>query len=246
MKRKRLIYGRSPVLGAIQSGESIDKVLVQKGQDLDFIKELRDLCKPGGVPIQMVPDYKLNKLVRKEHEGVIAIPAATKYYRIEDVLPMIYERGETPLLLALDGVTDVRNVGAIVRTAWGAGVHALIVPDSETAQLGEDAMRASAGTLASLTVCRHQSIHGAVKYLTLNGVKTLCASSKAEAALSNQDLKDPVCLVLGDEDRGVSKPVERICDTVVRLPILNHLDSYNVSVAAGMMLYEVMQQRAAS
>jgi 23S rRNA (guanosine2251-2'-O)-methyltransferase len=243
MKNREVIAGIDNVISALRDGKPLSKILIRKGLSLDVISDLRSLSKQFGIPMQIVPDQKLDKLARGKHQGVAALASIVSYYRLEDVLPMIYERGEVPLFLALDGVTDVRNVGAIARTAFGAGVHGLIVPPTGTAPLGADAEVASAGTLSKVTVCRQPSIHGAVSYLQLNGIKVCCAHSKGKRAAHEVDLTHPACLVVGDEETGVSAAVLKKADELIRLPISAELDSYNVSVAVGMLLYEVMRQR---
>ena len=245
MRSGRFIISFEAIARALSEGKAISKILIQKGLPLDVIADIKTLSKRADVPIQMVPVEKLDRLARGKHQGVIAIRSAVNYYRLESVLPMVYERGEVPLFLALDGVTDVRNVGAIARTVFGAGVHAMIIPSTGTAPLGDDAQTASSGTLSKITVCRHPSIHGAVSYLHLNGIKICSADSSGTVMASEVDFRDPVCLVIGDEEEGVSKAVKSKSDQVIRLPISRELDSYNVSVAVGMLLYEVMRQRGA-
>lgn len=238
------VYGLRNVLAALAEGKPVSKILIAKDLTLDQVAELKPAARQARVPIQMVPPEKLDRLARGKHEGVVAFLSAVSYYRIEDVLPMIYERGEVPLFLALDGVTDVRNVGAIARTVFGSGVHALIIPEKGTAPLGLDAEIASSGTLSRITVCRQESIHGAITYLQLNGIKVCCADSRAKVLVEDVDLTDPVCLVVGDEDKGVSPAILKKADELIKLPISDALDSYNVSVASGMLLYEVMRQRS--
>lgn len=237
-----MLRGFQAVVAAMAGGKPLSKILVAKGTPLDDIEEMKRAARNLRVPIQMVPVEKLDRITRG-HGGVVGLLSAVNYYRIEDVLPMIYERGEVPLFLALDGVTDVRNVGAIARTAFGAGVHALVIPEKGTAPMGRDAEEASSGTLSKVTVCRHESIHGAVSYLQLNGIKVCCADSKAKTPIADVDLGVPTCLVVGDEEKGASAAILKKADELVKLPISTELDSYNVSVAVGMLLYEVMRQR---
>lgn len=244
MRKTDLIRGFDAVVEALIAGQALSKILVRKDASLDSLAEIRKLSRRTEIPIQVVPGEKLDRMTPGKTFDVIALKSAVNYYRIEDVLPMIYEKGEVPLFLALDGVTDVRNVGAIARTAFGAGVHALIIPATGTAPLGSDAHVASSGMLSKITVCRHPSIHGAVSYLQLNGIKVCCADSKASVAITDVDLKVPVCIVVGDEELGVSAAILKKAEELVKLPIAAQLDSYNVSVAVGMLLYEVMRQRS--
>jgi 23S rRNA (guanosine2251-2'-O)-methyltransferase len=238
-----LIFGRHPVVDAIQAGASIDRIYLQQGTRGDFEKEIRILCKQNDVPLQYVPKERLNKMVKGNHQGIVGYLSLLTYYRLEDVVPTIYEKGETPLILLLDGVTDVRNFGAIARSAEVCGVHALVVPKSGTALINADAIKTSAGALTRMTVCRENSLITAVELLQNSGIQVFASDLKGKKYLFDLDLKVPVALVLGSEDEGVqlailSKVTERFA-----IPQKGETDSFNVSVAAGIMLYEVLRQR---
>jgi 23S rRNA (guanosine2251-2'-O)-methyltransferase len=239
----QIIYGRHPVADAIRSGTPIDKVILQQGIRGEMEKELRHLCKAEGIPLQVVPKERLNKMVRGNHQGVIALQSFVRYYRLEDVLPGIYEESEVPLLLLLDGVTDVRNFGAIARTAEALGAHALVIPQKNSAQINAEAMKASAGALAKIPVCRESSLAVAIDYLRLSGIRVLASSLEAEVPLYALDLKAPAAFILGAEGEGISPALMRQADERFIIPQLGTTDSLNVSVAAGMMLYEAMRQR---
>ncbi len=238
-----IIYGRHPVADALRSGTPIDKVMLQQGIRGEMEKELRQLCREEGVPLQVVPKERLNKIARGAHQGVVALQALVRYYRLEDVLPGIYERSETPLIVLLDGVTDVRNFGAIARTAEAAGAHALVISQKNSAQINAEAMKASAGALAAIPVCRESSLVTAIEYLQLSGIRVLAGSQQASKPLYELDLRRPAAFILGAEGEGISPAVARAADELFVIPQKGRTDSFNVSVAAGMMLYEAMRQR---
>ncbi len=239
-----LLYGRHPVVDALKSGVSLDKVMLQQGIRGEMEKELRQLCKAAGIPLQVVPKDRLKRLASgQNHQGVLAFQALVKYYRLEDILPGIYERSETPLLVLLDSVTDVRNFGAIARSAEVMGAHALVVPQKNTALINAEAMKASAGALNTIPVCRETSLMAAVEYLQLSGIQVLASDLQAEQPLSELNLRGPVAFVLGAEGEGISAPIARQADTTFIIPQSGQTDSLNVSVAAGMMLYEAARQR---
>jgi len=239
----KFIYGRHPVLDALQAGVSIEKVFLQQGIRGELEKELRHLCKSEGIPLKVIPKDRLNRMVSGNHQGVVASQALIRYYRVEDVLPGIYERSEIPLLLLLDGITDVRNFGAIARTAEVCGAHALVVPQKNSAQINAEAMKTSAGALSHIPVCRETSIVAAIEYLQLSGIRVLASSLHSSHSIYELDLSQPVAFVLGAEGEGISRAVERAADQHFIIPQKGKTDSLNVSVAGGMMLYEAMRQR---
>ena len=238
-----IIYGRHPVVDALRSGTPIEKVMLQQGIRGEMEKELRHLCRDENVLLQVVPKERLNKIVRGNHQGVIALQALIRYYRLEDVLPGIYEKSETPLIVLLDGVTDVRNFGAIARTAEASGAHALVIPQKNSAQINAEAMKTSAGALATIPVCRESSLIAAIEFLQLSGIKVLASSLEATKPLYELDLRQPAAFILGAEGEGISPAVARAADEQFVIPQKGTTDSFNVSVAAGMMLYEAMRQR---
>lgn len=243
MANTDLIYGRHPVLEALQSGSPVDKVFLQQGTSGPFEKELRHLCRDLEVPMRVIPRDRLQRMVRGNHQGVVAVLAAVAYQSLENVLPHVFETGEAPLFLVLDGVTDVRNLGAIARSAEVTGAHALIVGLKNSAGLSGDAVKASAGALLRLPVCREKSVVGAITYLQNSGVRVLASDLSGEQALHECELRGPTAIVLGSEGEGISQAVARQADVRFRLPQVGTLNSFNVSVAAGIMLYEVMRRR---
>lgn len=245
-KSKDLIYGRHPVLEALQSSQPVDKVYLQQGTRGDFEKELRHLCKDLEVPMTIIPQSKLQRMVARgqNHQGVVAQLAAAAYQKIEDVLPFIYEQGQNPLLLLLDGVTDVRNLGAIARSAEVCGAQAIIIPQKNSAGLTGDAVKSSAGALSRIPVCREKSLVNTVELLQQSGVCVVASDLKADKFLHELDLDQPLCLVLGAEGEGISQGVARAADITFKIPQAGELNSFNVSVAAGILLYEAMRARS--
>ena len=243
MKQSDVIYGRHPVLEALAAGQPVDKVYLQQGTRGEFEKELRQACKLHDVPMTLVPPAKLQRMVRGNHQGVVAQIAAAAYQKVEDVLPHIYERGESPLLLLLDGVTDVRNLGAIARSAEVCGAHALIIPQKNSAGLTADAVKSSAGALSRIPVCREKSLVNTVELLQMSGVRVIASDLAAEADLRTISLTGPLCIVMGAEDEGISTGVGRAADLTFRIPQVGELNSFNVSVAAGILLFEAMKAR---
>ncbi|CAH1001347.1 Putative TrmH family tRNA/rRNA methyltransferase [Neolewinella maritima] len=243
-QREDLIYGRHPVLEALAAGQPVDKVFLQQGTRGEFEKELRQACKLHEVPMTLIPQAKLQRMVRGTHQGVVAQLAAAAYQRIEDILPQVYERGETPLFLLLDGVTDVRNLGAIARSAEVCGAQTIIIPQKNSAGLTADAVKSSAGALARIPVCRHKSMVNTVEFLQLSGVQVVASDLNAERYLHEVSLSGPLCIVMGAEDEGISEGVARKADTTFKLPQAGILNSFNVSVAAGILLFEAMRARS--
>lgn len=239
-----LIYGHHPVVEAIEAGKAVEKVFFQQGLRGDLEKEIRRLTKAHGIPLQVVPREKLNKLVRGNHQGVAAWLALVEYQLIEDILPQAYESGQTPLLLLLDGITDVRNFGAICRSAFCAGAQAVVVPQSGSAPANEDAMKASAGALARVPLCRVRSLFSTVEWLQQSGVQVVATALTEQAEpIFDLDFSLPTAILLGSEDQGVHPKLLRMADRVARIPQAAGFDSLNVSVAAGIALYEALRQR---
>ena len=242
-ERNDIIYGRHPVLEALNSGQPVDKVFLQQGTRGEFEKELRNLCKAHEVPFTIIPQAKLGRMTRGNHQGVVAQMAAAAYQKVEDLIPHLYERGVTPLLLLLDGVTDVRNLGAIARSAEVCGAHGIIIPRKNSAGLTADAVKSSAGALLRLPVCREKSLVNVVETLRMNGIQVIASDLQAEGYLDELELTGPLCIVMGAEGEGISEGVGRAADVRFRIPQAGELNSFNVSVAAGILLYETMRKR---
>ncbi|HNL38811.1 MAG: 23S rRNA (guanosine(2251)-2'-O)-methyltransferase RlmB [Saprospiraceae bacterium] len=239
-----LIYGHHPVVEAIRSGRPVEKVFFQQGIRGDLEKEIRHLTKQHDIPLQVVPRERLNKMVRGNHQGVAAWLALVEFQQLENVVPHLFEQGLTPLLLLLDGVTDVRNFGAICRSAYCLGVHAVVVPTSGAAPANEEAMKASAGALAKVQICRVKSMFSAVDWLKASGFQVVAtALTERSVPLMEVDFSAPTAVILGSEDQGVHPKLLGMADQVTKIPQAVDFDSFNVSVAAGIVLYEAVRQR---
>lgn len=246
MEDKQLIYGLRPVMEAIKAGKEIDKIYVQKGLQGTLFSQLRTLIAQSEQRInaQFVPVEKLDRLTgRKNHQGVVAQLPAIEYSDLEEIIERVGSRGGQPFLLLLDGVTDVRNLGAIVRSAECAGVHALILPRQSTAPINQDAIRTSAGALLRLPVCRCENAKTLLNTVKSYGITTYAASEKASESYLAMNGREGVMIIMGSEEKGISPSLLRACDSLVSIPIKGEIESLNVSVAAGIMLYEVVRQR---
>ena len=237
------VFGRHPVIEAINSGKTIDKVLLQQDAAGEMAREIRKLCKEKFIPLQMVPKERLNRFVRGNHQGVMCWISLIEYQRLEDVLPAIYERSEVPMILLLDGITDVRNFGAIARSAEVLGAQAIVIPRKKSAQITPDAIKTSAGALLEIPVCREPSIIAAMEFLQQSGVQVFASDLKSRWEMKDVDFSTPCALVIGAEDRGVSRSLLKVVDKTFIIPQTGKTDSLNVSVATGIMLYEAMRQR---
>lgn len=238
-----LIYGIRPVIETIKAGKELDKVFIQKGLRGEHFIELYALIKEMSVPVQHVPIEKLNRLTRKNHQGIVAFVSAVTYQPIEEVVQMVFEKGEIPLILILDGVTDVRNFGAIARTAECAGVHAILIPTQGSAQINADAMKTSAGALNNIPVCRTLNLSQSIDYLKNSGLQLVAATEKAEKQMYDIGYELPTAIIVGSEDDGISPSYLKKCDQLVSIPISGQTASLNVSVAAAVMIYEAVRQR---
>lgn len=239
-----IIYGKHPILDAFKAGISIDKVFIQEGTHGELEIEMRKACKSANVPMQFVPKERLNSITRQNHQGVIAfISTLPQYYSLKEIFPTILEREEMPLLLLLDGVTDVRNFGAIARSAEAMGVHAIVVPQKGAALVNAEAMKASAGALAHIPVCRETSLSVVLDFLALNDVQVVAADLRAGKPLHRVDFRQPTAILQGAEGAGVSKHLLMRVDDSFIIPMCGEVDSFNVSVATGITLYEAIRQR---
>ncbi len=237
------IFGTRVVIEAIRAGQPIDKVLIRNGLSNELFGELYQTIKDYKVPFQYVPGEKLDRITRKNHQGIIALISPVEFYRLEDLLPWIYERGEEPFLLILDQVTDVRNFGAIVRSCECAGVHGVIIPEKGSARVGEDAMKTSAGALNHVPVCRVPSLSSAADFLHQSGLRLIASTEKTDCLYTGTDMKGPLAIVLGSEESGISPEMLRKADELAKIPVMGKIGSLNVSVAAALMVYEALRQR---
>ena len=237
-----IIFGIRPVAEAIEAGKQIERIYMRKGADGQLINDLKDLCYRHRLHIQEVPVEKLNRLTRGNHQGVVAQIAAIEYVPVEDIFERVPD-DETPLIVIFDGITDVRNFGAIARSAECAGAHGLIVPLKNSAPVNADAIRSSAGALTSIPVCRVGSIRNTIKMLQNEGYTVVAATEKSRKLLYDADFTRPTAIVLGNEERGVSKEVLKLCNEQLAIPMIGHIESLNVSAAAAVLLFEVVRQR---
>ncbi|MFO7668508.1 MAG: 23S rRNA (guanosine(2251)-2'-O)-methyltransferase RlmB [Bacteroidales bacterium] len=237
------IFGIHAVREALSAGKDIDKVLIRRGAGSDLFKELLAELRQFEIPVQQVPVEKLNRITRKNHQGVIAWLSQVTYSNISSILPAVYESGNDPLILLLDGVSDVRNFGAIARSAECAGVHAIVIPFSGSAAINSDAIKTSAGALHRIPVCRERDLVTATRFLRDSGVKLFAATEKADEVIYNADLTGPAGIIMGSEERGVSNSLLKETDHWVSIPMKGSISSLNVSVAAGIILFEAVRQR---
>lgn len=239
-----LIYGRHPVADAIRAKKGFEKVYFQLGLRGEMEVEFRHLCRDAGIPLSIVPTERLNALTNgANHQGVVGFLSVVEYQSLENLLPMLFEDGKTPLLLLLDGVTDVRNVGAIARSAEVLGAHALVLPLQGSAALNADAMKTSAGALARLPICRAKTLSAALDLLAASGVRVVAGDLKATTPMHQIDFREATAILIGSEDKGVSPALLQRVDERFIIPQIGQSDSLNVSVATGIMLYEASKQR---
>jgi 23S rRNA (guanosine2251-2'-O)-methyltransferase len=243
---QNMLIGMRPLTEAIAAGSTFDKVLIQKGLRGDLFKEVRQLLQDHGIPFQLVPEEKLSRITPKMHQGIVAFVSPIEFGDLSECLAGVYESGATPKFLMLDSVTDVRNFGAISRTAEAMGFHAVIVPEKSSAAINEDAIKTSAGALFNIPVCRTGSLINTARFLQEAGLKLMAASEKGKTAPYEVNLTGPICVIMGNEEKGISNDLIRIAEELVSIPMLGKTMSLNVSVAAGMLMYEINRQRALS
>lgn len=244
MSKEDYIFGLRAIIEAIEAGKNIDKVLIKRDLNGDLAHELISKIKEYGIVSQKVPVEKLNKITMKNHQGAIALLSPVEYFRLESLVPLFFEEGRNPFLIILDGLTDTRNFGAIARTAECAGADAIVIPERGSVSVTPDAVKTSAGALLHIPVCRVRSVVDAVKYLRNCGYSIVGATEKTDRNYTDSDYTVPVGIVMGAEDTGISNDVLRACDSLGAIPILGKIGSLNVSVAAGVMMYEVVRQRS--
>lgn len=238
-----MIFGVRAVIEAIEAGKEIDKILVKRDMQSDLSKELFAALKGTLIPVQRVPVERINRITRKNHQGVVAFISAITYQHIEDLVPTLFEAGKSPLLMMLDGLTDVRNFGAIARTCNCAGVDAIVIPARNSVSVNADAIKTSAGALHTLPVCREQNLTTTIKFLKNSGFKIVAATEDGDYDYTQANYKDPVCIIMGAEDTGIPDEHLALCDEWIKIPMFGNIESLNVSVAAGILIYEAIRQR---
>lgn len=243
MKKPSFIIGRQPVIEAFESGTAIDKIYMYKNINGENVHQIRELAKARAVPVQMVPVEKLNSFTRANHQGIVAIAAVVQYTGLQQVIDHVVSSGVHPLLIMLDGVTDVRNIGAIARTAVCCGAHGIIIPDKGVGALNEETVKSSAGALEKIYISRVNSLAHAADTLHLNGIAVMATEMKARQKVFETNFRTPCCIIMGNEEKGIQRFLTRAADVHFTIPIVGSFDSYNVSVAAGIVLYEAMKQR---
>ena len=244
IKENEMIFGIRAVIEALNAGKEIDRILIKRDLQSDLSRELFAALQERDIPVQRVPVEKLDRITRKNHQGVIAFVSTVTYESLANIVPFLYEQGKDPFIVLLDGITDVRNFGAIARTCECAGVDALVIPQRGSVSVGGDAVKTSAGALMVLPVCREKSINEAVRFLKDSGFKIIAATEKGNETYTQPDYTGPVAIVMGSEDMGVAAENLRVSDHLVSIPQFGTIGSLNVSVAAGIMLYEVVRSRS--
>jgi 23S rRNA (guanosine2251-2'-O)-methyltransferase len=242
-KKSSLIIGRNAVKEAIESGKPLDRIYLQNTVHGKLVEEIKSLALQHHIPINKVPVEKLNGFNTSDHDGVVAQLARVHYHDLQEIISFVVEKGESPLFLMLDGITDIRNIGGIARTAYCCGVHALIIPDKGVGALNEDAILTSAGALEKITVCRVNSLLKAADELHLNGIRVFASGMKAAKNVFDCNFNEPSAIIMGSEEKGIYPALIKGADEKFKIPMIGDFESLNVSVATGMILYEAMRQR---
>ena len=242
-EEKNYIFGIRAIIEAVEAGKTIDKLFIQKGLHNDLFAELWKLVRVKRINYKHVPLEKINRLTRKNHQGVFAFISPIDFHNIEDVIPKLYEEGKNPLVLVLDRITDVRNFGAIARTAECAGVDAIIIPEQNAAAINADAIKTSAGALHKITVCRTWNLKLAIQFMKDSGIQLVGCTEKTQDNMYKPDYTPPTAIIMGSEEDGVSPEFLKMCDARAKIPMAGKIASLNVSVATGVILYEALRQR---
>ena len=242
-EEKNYIFGIRAIIEAVNAGKTIDKLFIQKGLHNDLFAELWKLVRLKRINYKHVPLEKINRLTRKNHQGVFAFISPIDFHNIEDVVPALYEQGKNPLILVLDRITDVRNFGAIARTAECAGVDAIIIPEQNAAAINADAIKTSAGALHKITVCRTWNLKLAIQFMKESGIQLVGCTEKTQDIMYKLDYTPPTAIIMGSEEDGVSPEFLKMCDARAKIPLAGKIASLNVSVATGVILYEAIRQR---
>jgi 23S rRNA (guanosine2251-2'-O)-methyltransferase len=237
------IFGIRPIIEAINAGKTIDKLFIQKGLHNDLFSELWKLVRLRRINYKHVPLEKINRLTKKNHQGVFAFISPIDFHNIEDVIPTLFEGGRNPLVLVLDRITDVRNFGAIARTAECAGVDTILIPEQNSAAINADAIKTSAGALYKIIVCRTWNLKLSLQFMKDSGIQLIACTEKTQDNMHKLDYTPPTAIIMGSEENGVSPEFLKMCDLKAKIPMIGEIASLNVSVAAGVILYEVIRQR---
>lgn len=241
---KDRIFGFRPIIEAIKAGKEIEKIFIKKGLTGDLYQELFTLVRQSNIPFQFVPIEKINHITTKNHQGVIAFISQIEYQDIEKIVPGLFEAGKTPFLLIVDRVTDVRNFGAISRSAECAGIDAIIIPIKGSAEINTDAIKTSSGALHSVHISRSNDLPATIEYLKNCGIKIIAAHEKSKVPYYKENFNIPVAILMGSEETGISRELLSRSDAEVSIPVFGTIASLNVSVACGVILYEAVRQRS--
>ena len=240
---KNSIFGIRAIIEAIEAEKTIDKLFIQKGLHNDLFADLWKLVRLKRINYKHVPLEKINRLTRKNHQGVFAFISPIDFHKIEDIVPSIYEKGRNPLILVLDRVTDVRNFGAICRTAECAGVDTILIPEQNSAAINADAIKTSAGALHKIPVCRTWNLKMSLQFLKDSGLQLVSCTEKTDNDIYTPDFTNPTAIILGSEDDGVSPEFLKMSDSKAKIPMYGKISSLNVSVASAIIVYEAIRQR---
>ena len=242
-KETDFIFGIHPIIEAIKAGKTIDKIFIQKGLHNDLFSELWELVRRQRINYKHVPLEKLNRITKKNHQGVLAFISPIHFHNIENILPAIYEEGKNPLILILDRITDVRNFGAITRTAECAGVDAILIPEKNSSAINSDAVKTSSGALHNIAICRTWNLSLSIEFLKNSGVKIISCTEKASKNIYEFNYNQPIAIIMGSEEDGISAEVLKLSDQTIKIPMKGKIKSLNVSVATGIILYEIIRQQ---
>tara|TARA_B100000287_G_C20610984_1_gene772030 strand:+ start:175 stop:921 length:747 start_codon:yes stop_codon:yes gene_type:complete len=242
-KNKNFVFGIRPIIEAIKAKKTIDKLFIQKGLHNDLFSELWKLVRLHRINYKHVPLEKINRFTKKNHQGVIAFISPIDFHNIEDVIPVLFEEGKNPLILILDRITDVRNFGAISRTAECSGVNAILVPEKDSSAINADAIKTSAGALHNIKICRTWNLAKTTEYLIKSGIKIIACTEKTKNTIYTINFKDPIGIIIGSEENGIDNDLLELCKDRGKIPIKGKIKSLNASVASGIILYEAIRQR---
>ncbi|MCP3660072.1 MAG: 23S rRNA (guanosine(2251)-2'-O)-methyltransferase RlmB [Bacteroidetes bacterium] len=238
-----MIFGIRSIIENIESGNSISKVFINKNINSELLKELFKLLKSNNIPISKVPKEKLNKITQKNHQGVIAYVSPVHFVKLSNVIQSCFEQGRNPKILILDNITDSRNLGAIIRTACCSNIDALVIPLTNSAPINADTMKTSAGALAHISICREKNLVNTIKYLKNSGLEIIGLSEKSKSNIYDFNFKKPIAIILGSEEKGISKENLNLCDIILKIPITGPISSLNVSSAAAIVCYEILKHQ---
>ena len=243
MKNQDVIFGKRPVLEAIRSGKTIEKIFIQKNLSKEVFDEIKKSINNKNVNLSLVPKEKLNRITRKNHQGVICYISPIDYQPLSEIVHRSYESGKDPIILVLDRITDTRNFGAITRVAEATGVDAIVIPEKESALITSEAIKASAGALNYVSICKEKNLKSVINKLKESGLKIIACTEKSDEDIYSLDFNTPVCIIVGSEKNGISQNLIEISDVKAKIPMKGKIESLNVSSSSSIILYELIRQR---